>query len=128
LGHRGLTRGSPRWGACRVHAKLLVLADPHDLWVVTNIRESEIADVEVGSKARIWVDAYPELRFQGEVMSVGATALSELSEAKPTEFFSKIEQRIPVKVAFHNQNELLKAGMMVWVGIERRRDRRTWRP
>jgi membrane fusion protein, multidrug efflux system len=107
---------------------LLVLADPHDLWVVTNIRESEIADVEVGSKARIWVDAYPELRFQGEVMSVGATALSELSEAKPTEFFSKIEQRIPVKVAFHNQNELLKAGMMVWVGIERRRDRRTWRP
>jgi membrane fusion protein (multidrug efflux system) len=107
---------------------LLVLANPHDLWVVTNIRESEIADVQVGSKVRIWVDAYPELRFVGEVVSVGATALSELAETKPAEFFSKIEQRIPVKVALHNQNDLLKAGMMVWVGIERRPDRQPSRP
>jgi membrane fusion protein (multidrug efflux system) len=107
---------------------LLVLANPHDLWVVTNIRESEIADVKVGGRARVWIDAYPELRFEGEVVSVGAAALSELSEAKPTEFFTKIEQRIPVKVVLHNQNDLLKAGMMVWVGIERRRDRSPSRP
>jgi membrane fusion protein, multidrug efflux system len=107
---------------------LLVLANPHELWVVTNIRESEIADVKVGNKARIWVDAYPELRFGGEVVSVGAAALSELAEPKPMEFFTKIEQRIPVKVVFHNQNDLLKAGMMVWVGIERRPDRRPSRP
>ena len=107
---------------------LLVLANPHDLWVVTNIRESEIADVTVGSKARVWVDAYPELRFEGEVVSVGAAALSELAEAKPTEFFTKIEQRIPVKVVFYDQNALLKAGMMVWVGIERRHERKPPRP
>jgi membrane fusion protein, multidrug efflux system len=107
---------------------LMVLANPHDLWVVTNIRESEIADVKVGSKARIWVDAYPEIRFEGEVVSVGATALSELADSKPTEFFTKIEQRIPVKVVLHNQNDLLKAGMMVWVGIERHRDRRPAQP
>ncbi|MGH8065360.1 MAG: HlyD family secretion protein [Candidatus Entotheonellia bacterium] len=107
---------------------LLVLANPHDLWVVTNIRESEIADVKVGSKARIWVDAYPELRFEGEVVSVGAAALSELAESKPTEFFTKIEQRIPVKVVLYDQNALLKAGMMVWVGIERRHERKPSRP
>jgi membrane fusion protein (multidrug efflux system) len=107
---------------------LLVLANPHDLWVETNIREREIADVKVGSKARIWVDAYPELRFEGEVVSVGATALSELAESKPTEFFSKIEQRIPVKVMLRQQNDLLKAGMMVWVGIERRHERQPSRP
>jgi membrane fusion protein, multidrug efflux system len=107
---------------------LMVLANPHDLWVVTNIRESEIADVKVGSKARVWVDAYPEIRFEGEVVSVGATALSELTDSKPTEFFTKIEQRIPVKVVLHNQNDLLKAGMMVWVGIERHRDRRPAQP
>jgi membrane fusion protein (multidrug efflux system) len=107
---------------------LLVLANPHDLWVVTNIRESEIADVKVGSKARIWVDAYPELRFEGEVVSVGAAALSELAESKPTEFFTKIEQRIPVKVVLYDQNDLLKAGMMVWVGVERRHDRKSPRP
>ena len=107
---------------------LLVLADPHDLWVVTNIRESEIADVKVGNKAQVWVDAYPELRFEGEVASVGATALSELGDAKPTEFFSKIEQRIPVKVVLHRQTDLLKAGMMVWVGIERHRERKSTPP
>jgi membrane fusion protein (multidrug efflux system) len=107
---------------------LMVLANPHDLWVVTNIRESEIAGVKVGSKARVWVDAYPETRFEGEVVSVGATALSELADSQPTEFFTKIEQRIPVKVVLHNQNDLLKAGMMVWVGIERHRDRRPAQP
>jgi HlyD family secretion protein len=100
---------------------MLVLADPQDLWIVTNIRESEIAYVQVGSSARIWADAYPETRIEGEVVSVGAVALSELSEAKPSEFFTKIEQRIPVKVAIRERTELLKAGMMVWVGIERRR-------
>jgi membrane fusion protein, multidrug efflux system len=107
---------------------LLVVANPHDLWVVTNIRESEIADVKVGGKARIWVDAYPELRFEGKVVSVGAAALSELAESRPTEFFTKIEQRIPVKVVLQHQNDLLKAGMMVWVGIERHRDRKPPRP
>jgi membrane fusion protein (multidrug efflux system) len=100
---------------------MLVLTDPQDLWVATNIRESEIAYVQVGSRARIWVDAYPEKRFEGEVVSVGAVALSELSEPKVSEFFTKIEQRIPVKVAIRERNDLLKAGMMVWVGIERRR-------
>jgi membrane fusion protein, multidrug efflux system len=84
--------------------------------------------VKVGSKARIWVDAYPEIRFDGGVVSVGATALSELAESKPTEFFAKIAQRIPVKVMLHHQNDLLKAGMMVWVGIERRHDRQPSRP
>jgi multidrug resistance efflux pump len=71
------------------------------------------------------VDAYPEQRFQGEVRSVGVAALSELVEASPGEFFSKIEQRIPVKVVLHDPNDLLKAGMMVWVGIERHRDRKS---
>jgi membrane fusion protein, multidrug efflux system len=107
---------------------LLVLANPHELWVETNIRKSEIGDVKVGSKARIWVDVYPELRFDGEVVSVGTTALSELAESKPTEFFSKIEQRIPVKVMLRHQNDLLKAGMMVSVGIERRHQRPPARP
>jgi len=100
---------------------LLLVANPRDLWVQTNIRESEIADVEVGNNVRIWVDAYPELQFEGRVVSVGATALSELAEARPTEFFSKIEQRIPVRVALQNPQGMLKAGMMVWVGIERQR-------
>jgi membrane fusion protein (multidrug efflux system) len=102
---------------------LLVLADPADVWVVTNIRESDIAGVRVGNKARIWADAYPELRLDGEVVSIGATALSEMAEAKPSEFFAKIEQRIPVKIVLRDQDHRLKAGMMVWVGIERQRQR-----
>jgi multidrug resistance efflux pump len=63
---------------------------------------------------RVWVDAHPKLRFEAAVVSVGIAALSELAEAKPQEFFTKIEKRIPVKVVLHNQNDLLKVGMMVW--------------
>lgn len=100
---------------------LLVLTDPADIWVVTNIRETDIAGVQVGSKARIWADAYPEARVDGEVVSVGATTLSEMSEPKPSEFFAKIEQRIPVRIALRDHEHGFKAGMMVWVGIARQR-------
>jgi multidrug resistance efflux pump len=82
----------------------------------------------VGSKARVWVDAYPRTPLRGSGGVSGHRRATELAEAKLREFFTKIEQRIPVKVVLHNQNDLLKVGMMVWVGIERHRDRRPSQP
>jgi membrane fusion protein (multidrug efflux system) len=96
---------------------VLVINDPRDVWVLANIKESYIRDVVVGKPVDIKVDAYPDRRFQGTVETVGAAAVSEFSLFPPTGSFTKVEQRIPVRITVLNADGLLKPGMMVVVGI-----------
>lgn len=98
---------------------VLVIHDPKDVWVLANIKESYISDVSVGRPVEIWVDAYPDRRFEGKVLTVGAAAISEFSLFPPTGTFTKVEQRLPVQISVPNGDGLLKPGMMVVVGIVR---------
>jgi membrane fusion protein (multidrug efflux system) len=100
---------------------VLVIHDLQDVWVLANIKESYISDVSVGSPVEIWVDAYPDRRFEGKVLTVGAAAISEFSLFPPTGTFTKVEQRLPVQISVPNDDGLLKPGMMVVVGIVRNR-------
>jgi membrane fusion protein, multidrug efflux system len=97
---------------------ILVVNDPHDVWVLSNVKETYIRDVHVGSLVDVWVDAYPSQIFRGTVESVGAAAISEFALFPPTGNFTKVEQRIPVRITVESANGLLKPGMMVIVGIE----------
>jgi membrane fusion protein (multidrug efflux system) len=97
---------------------VLVVNDPRDVWVMTNVKETYIRDVHVGSPVDVWVDAYPSRIFRGTVESVGAAAISEFALFPPTGNFTKVEQRIPVRITVESANGLLKPGMMVVVGIE----------
>jgi membrane fusion protein (multidrug efflux system) len=97
---------------------ILVVNDPNDVWVLTNVKETYIRDVYVGSPVDVWIDAYPKRLFHGMVESIGAAAISEFALFPPTGNFTKVEQRIPVRVTFENPDGLLKPGMMVIVGIE----------
>lgn len=96
---------------------VLVINDPKDIWVLANIKESYIREVLVGNPVDIRVDAYPDRSFQGTVETVGAAAISEFSLFPPTGSFTKVEQRIPVRITVPNSDGLLKPGMMVVVGI-----------
>ncbi len=97
---------------------ILVVNDPRDVWVLTNVKETYIRDVHVGSSVDVWVDAYPSRIFRGTVESVGAAAISEFALFPPTGNFTKVEQRIPVRITVDSAEGLLKPGMMVIVGIE----------
>jgi membrane fusion protein (multidrug efflux system) len=97
---------------------ILVVNDPRDVWVLTNVKETYIRDVHVGSPVDVWVDAYPSRIFRGIVESIGAAAISEFALFPPTGNFTKVEQRIPVRITVDSINGLLKPGMMVIVGIE----------
>jgi membrane fusion protein (multidrug efflux system) len=98
---------------------VLVINDPQDVWVLANIKESYIRDVVVGKPVDIKVDAYPDHRFEGVVETIGAAAVSEFALFPPTGSFTKVEQRIPVRITVPNADGLLKPGMMVVVGIVR---------
>jgi membrane fusion protein (multidrug efflux system) len=97
---------------------ILVVNDPRDVWVLTNVKETYIRDVHVGSPVDVWVDAYPSRIFRGIVESIGAAAISEFALFPPTGNFTKVEQRIPVRITVDGVDGLLKPGMMVIVGIE----------
>jgi membrane fusion protein, multidrug efflux system len=97
---------------------ILVVNDPQDVWVLTNVKETYIRDVHVGSPVDVWVDAYPSRIFRGTVESIGAAAISEFALFPPTGNFTKVEQRIPVRIIVASADGLLKPGMMVIVGIE----------
>jgi membrane fusion protein (multidrug efflux system) len=56
----------------------------------------------LGTSIDLTVDAYPDERFSGEVILIGAAAASQFSLIPPANAsgnFTKVTQRVPVKIA-----------------------------
>lgn len=95
-------------------------------WVTANYKETQIADIHVGSKAVVNVDAFPDKKFEGVVTAISQATGSKYSLI-PTDNsagnFVKIQQRIPVRIELRNisskDNELLRAGMMAQAEIKK---------
>jgi membrane fusion protein (multidrug efflux system) len=100
--------------------RILMFHDPADIWVDANVRETEVRMLEPGLKAEIRVDAYPDRVFAGEVLAIGQTATSKfalLPDPNPSGNFTKITQRLPVRIRLTEKDPLLRPGMMVEVSI-----------
>jgi len=101
--------------------RLVVLHDPTKIWVETNIRETEIGRLEVGQPVNIEVDAYPEIEIEGSVARIGNAATSQfalLPRLNEAGTFTKVTQRIQVRVALDQRENKLKPGMMVEIYID----------
>ena len=102
-------------------ARLLIYHDPENVWVDANVKETDFRNVQIGAPARITVDAYPGREFDGEVVRLGAAATSQfalLPSPNPSGNFTKVTQRLPVRVSIEQRNGLLRPGMMVEVSID----------
>ncbi|MFC3227134.1 HlyD family secretion protein [Marinibaculum pumilum] len=101
--------------------RLLRYHDPSRVWVDLNVKETEIRRFRVGSPARVTVDAYPDRSFEGRVSLIGHAATSEfalLPTPNPSGNFTKITQRLPVRIDLQQDGDLLRPGMMVEAVIE----------
>jgi len=81
---------------------LLDVVPLNDVWVVANMKETEIRDVTPGDRAEIQVDAYPGRKFAGHVESLSPATGARFSLLPPdnaTGNFTKVVQRIPVRIA-----------------------------
>ena len=104
--------------------RLALFHDPDKIWIAANVKETDIADVELGQKADVVVDAYPERKFTATVYRVGRTATSKfalLPDPNPSGNFTKVTQRLPVRLLFDQKDVLLRPGMMVEVDIDIRK-------
>jgi membrane fusion protein (multidrug efflux system) len=97
---------------------------PERLWVIANFKETQITRAVVGQRAWVRVDAFP-----GKVLRGHLEAFSPASGAKfallpadnATGNFTKIVQRIPVKIAIDDLDGMagkLRAGMSVSAEID----------
>jgi membrane fusion protein (multidrug efflux system) len=95
-----------------------------DVWVQANYLETQLRQVAVGDAAEIKIDAFPGVVFHGKVNSLSPASGSQFSLLPPdnaTGNFTKITQRIPVKITFDPDNRLagrLRPGMSVVVTID----------
>jgi HlyD family secretion protein len=93
---------------------LLYLPDTANMVVDAEISEFDLGKVHVGSRAELRLDAYPEARFAGEVVSVGALARHKISQVtgKPTGV-----KVFDVRVLVKDDDERLKPGLSTTVDI-----------
>lgn len=105
--------------------RLVMIHDPADVWIAANIKETELSRFGVGATADIVVDAYSAQHFKGTVTWIGPAATSEfalLPNPNPSGNFTKVTQRVPVRIDLEGPKELLRPGMMVEVSIDVRDD------
>ncbi|WP_280561806.1 MULTISPECIES: HlyD family secretion protein [unclassified Chromohalobacter] len=101
---------------------ILMMHDPDKLWVKANVKETDIGELRKGQSVAITVDAYPDATFKGHVSVIGRAATSQfalLPDPNPSGNFTKITQRLPVRIQFDDgPTELIGPGMMVEVDID----------
>jgi membrane fusion protein (multidrug efflux system) len=94
-----------------------------DVWVVANMKETEVRGIRPGAAADIDVDAFPDVTFKGTVDSLAPATGARFSLLPPdnaTGNFTKVVQRVPVKILVKQSGDsarLLRPGMSVYVTI-----------
>ena len=95
-------------------------------WVLANYRETQLTNVKVGDPAELRIDQYPGRVFQGKIVEIAPASGSQFALLPPdnaTGNFTKVVQRIPVKIAFDDPNTatILRPGLSVIATVRTRR-------
>ncbi|OON62060.1 hemolysin secretion protein D [Massilia sp. KIM] len=97
---------------------------PKQLWVIANMKETQMADVRLGQPVRFTVDALDNAILRGHVERIAPATGSEFAVIAPdnaTGNFVKIAQRIPVRISIDPGQPLaarLRPGMSVVATID----------
>jgi membrane fusion protein (multidrug efflux system) len=103
---------------------LMYVVPMNDVWVVANLKETEVGNVRAGQSVSVEVDAYPGKKFSGKVDSFSAATGAKFALLPPDNAsgnFTKVVQRVPVKVKldeFDAKNTPLRPGMSVTASIK----------
>ncbi|MBM3548895.1 MAG: HlyD family secretion protein [Alphaproteobacteria bacterium] len=101
--------------------RIVLLHDPENIWIEARFRETDIRRLAVGKTVHVTVDAYPDEKFEGKIERIGFAATSEfalLPTPNPTGNFTKVTQRLPVRIAIKQREGRLRPGMMVEVYVD----------
>lgn len=97
---------------------------PDRLWVIANMKETQMNNVQVGQRANFKVDALDGAELHGRVERISPATGAEFSALpadNATGNYVKVAQRIPVRIRIDPDQDALKRlapGMSVVVGID----------
>jgi membrane fusion protein (multidrug efflux system) len=104
---------------------LLAVVPLHEVWVVANFKETQLAGVKPGMLASIVIDGVPGKTYKGVVDSIAAGTGARFSLLPPenaTGNWVKVVQRVPVKIRLDAREignpHTLRAGMSSYVTIK----------
>jgi len=107
-------------------SQLLSLVPLSRVYVTANFKETQLTHMRPGQLAEVLVDAYPGLALEGRIESFAPASGAQFSLLPPdnaTGNFTKIVQRVPVRIALPANNPLtgrLRPGLSVTVTIDTR--------
>jgi membrane fusion protein (multidrug efflux system) len=103
---------------------LIGFVDGRERWIEANFKETDIADLKIGAKVDVSIDAVPGKDFHGKVQSVSAATGSTFTLLPPdnaTGNFTKVVQRVPVKIVLEQlsaaDTAALRAGLSAVVHV-----------
>ena len=94
-------------------------------WVQANYRETQLTNVKVGDPAELRIDQYPGEVIRGKVLEIAPASGSQFALLPPdnaTGNFTKVVQRIPVKIALDDKEfaARLRPGLSVIATVRTR--------
>ncbi|MEY2794221.1 MAG: hypothetical protein RJA76_2213 [Bacteroidota bacterium] len=107
----------------QVSQPMMTIVDDSQYWVVANFKETQVGNLKVGQKAEIILDAYPNDKLEGEIISISESTGAKASLLPPDNAsgnFVKVSQRVPVKIAIKDLSKvknILRAGLSLEVSI-----------
>ncbi|MDI1300331.1 MAG: HlyD family secretion protein [bacterium] len=111
----------------QVGQPMMNLVPLNDVWVVANLKETQVRDIQAGNAVEVTLDSYPGVEWSGKVESLSPATGSKFTLLPPdnaTGNFTKIVQRIPVRVHIEpgqHKEYVLRPGMSAVVRISKTR-------
>ena len=102
-------------------SRVLLYHDPARIWIDANVKETHFSRLRLGATANVKVDAYPGITLSARVERLGGAATSLfalLPSPNPSGNFTKVTQRLPIRLEIEQNENLLRPGMMVELIID----------
>ena len=90
---------------------MMKIVDPNSMQVEAPANQSESSLLRVGQTATVGLDAFPDLRFKGQVYSMGALAVRGHRE-------NYFVRNVPVRVAIQGSDSRLIPDLSAWADVE----------
>lgn len=96
------------------------VADMNHLYVNANIKETDLKDISVGDHVDVRVDGDPGTVFNGRVQEIGYatnSVFSALPDDNTSGSYTKVVQKVPVKISISNPSDKVLPGMNAEIKI-----------
>jgi membrane fusion protein (multidrug efflux system) len=106
-----------------VGSQLISIVPVRGLWIDANFKESQLAEIHPGSPATVKVDLISGKKFHGHVLSIAPATGAQFSVLPPenaTGNFTKIVQRVAVRIALDDNVAQLRPGLSVAARVDTR--------